>query len=91
MANMLEPIKTYCTKNFKSLFTNLLHCGPPKTTSRAACGRGLGSLALQNKNLHRSLASDCPTLQVFDARFATGWTYLFICTHFQRCKLRSLS
>jgi len=40
MANILEPTKN--TKNLKSLLTNLLHRGPLKTTSGAACGPRVG-------------------------------------------------
>jgi len=40
MVNILEPLKI--TKNVKSLLTNLLHRGPLKTTSGAACGPQVG-------------------------------------------------
>jgi len=59
MANILEPIKN--TKNLKSLLTNLLHRGPLKTTSRAACSqRAAGWAALaktNNAQLSRKLSS----------------------------------
>jgi len=45
MANILETIKN--TQNFKSRLTNLVHRGPLKATSRAACGPRVGQPCVQ--------------------------------------------